>query len=526
MLIHQIEQRLPDSGVLAQIIAENSVHGLAMMDNQGYCLYANQAWLEMTGFTLDEFKDKTLHDLVHHHRPDGRPFPIEECPIGCTLGKNMKVRGHEDLFFRKDGTPFPVACAATPIVKDGVPVLMILEVRDISEEKKVQEQLQASDRRKDEFLAMLAHELRNPMAPILAAAELLRLAPGNGEIVKRSSTIIDRQIKHMVGLVDDLLDVSRVTRGMVLMQKTQVDMKRVVAEAVEQAQPLIEARKHSLTLNLTSEEALVNGEQMRLIQVLANLLNNAAKYTPEGGTIALTLQSTGTEVQVTVSDTGIGMAPDMVRHAFDLFIQAERAPDRSQGGLGLGLALVKSLVELHGGTVSCSSAGLGSGSTFSVSLPRLVEQYRSTPHAPEENRITSPGESLRILVVDDNEDAAQTLAMLLDSMGHEVLVEHDPYRALETAVTETPRVCMLDIGLPGIDGNELARRLRARPENANTTLIALTGYGQEDDRATAYAAGFDYYLVKPVDAKKLGTILAGMAPDKCSPRIPTKTFQD
>lgn len=440
MLITHIERQLLDKDLLAQIIAENSVHGLVMMNGQGYCIYANQAWLDMCGFTLEEFQAKPLHDLVHHHHPDGRPFPLEECPIGCTLGKNMKVRGHEDLFFRKSGAPFSVACAATPIVRDGVPVLMILEVRDISEEKKVREQLAASDRRKDEFLAMLAHELRNPMAPIRAAAELLQRAPGDGDIVRRSSAIIDRQIVHMVGLVDDLLDVSRVTRGMVLLQKTQVDIKRVVAGAVEQAQPLMESRRHSLIVNIPPADTIVSGEQMRLIQVVANLLNNAAKYTPEGGTIVLAVECTDADVNVTVSDTGIGMAPEMARQAFDLFMQAERAPDRSQGGLGLGLALVKSLVELHGGTVRCNSAGLGAGSTFSIHLPRLIGQVRTTPAARDGNVVGPREESLRILVVDDNEDAALTLAMLLESMGHQVLVEHDPYRALETARTGRPQV--------------------------------------------------------------------------------------
>lgn len=512
MLIHQIEQRLPDSDVLAQIIAENSVYGLVMMDGQGYCVYANQAWVDMCGFTLEEFKAKPLHDLVHHHHPDGRPFPLEECPIGCTLGKNMKVRGHEDLFFRKNGTPFPVACAATPIVNDGVPVLMILEVRDISEEKKICEQLQASDRRKDEFLAMLAHELRNPMAPIRAAAELLHLAPGNEDIVRRSSSIIDRQIRHMVGLVDDLLDVSRVTRGMVLLAKTRVDMKRVVAAAIEQGQPLIDARKHRLMVQIGSDDALVAGEQMRLIQVVANLLNNAAKYTPEGGTITLAVESRPQSVHVTVSDTGIGMAPDMVRHAFDLFMQAERAPDRAQGGLGLGLALVKSLVELHGGSVACSSAGPGQGSSFSLSLPRLPGHCRQTAD-PGDDPGQLPARDLRILLVDDNVDAAMTLAMLLESMGHQVLVEHDPYRALETASTGAPDVCILDIGLPGIDGYELARRLRALPGNGPAILIGLSGYGQEADRAQALSAGFDYYLVKPLDMTKLVAIFSAIAPD-------------
>ena len=270
MFIDEIHQRFPDSSLLAQLIAENSVHGLVMMDAQGVCRYANKAWLDMTGFTLEEFAARPLHDLAHHRHPDGRPFPMAECPIGCALGKNMVVHGHEDVFFRKDGSAFPVACAATPVMLDGAPVLVILEVRDITEETQARERLQAADRRKDEFLAMLAHELRNPMAPIRAAAELLRKAPGNEDLVRRAGAIIERQVGHMVGLVDDLLDVSRVTRNMVVLDKAAVDMRRVLAEAVEQAQPLVETRRHSLAIRTPDEGVAVSGDQMRLVQVLAN----------------------------------------------------------------------------------------------------------------------------------------------------------------------------------------------------------------------------------------------------------------
>lgn len=514
MFIDEIHQRFPDSSLLAQLIAENSVHGLVMMDAQGYCRYGNKAWLDMTGYTLEEFAARPLHDLVHHHHPDGRPFPLAECPIGCTLGKNMVVRGHEDVFFRKDGSAFPVACAATPVVQDGAPILMILEVRDITDDQHARERLQAADRRKDEFLAMLAHELRNPMAPIRAAAELLRKAPGNEELVRRAGAIIERQVGHMVGLVDDLLDVSRVTRNMVVLDKDVVDMKRVFAEAVEQAQPLIDARGHALALRMPHDEVLVGADQMRLVQVVANLLNNAAKYTPEGGRISLALECTATMVEVTVSDTGIGMTREMVQHAFELFMQAERASDRAQGGLGLGLALVKGLVELHGGSVRCRSAGLGRGSSFSVYLPRLAREGDDAPQAGRRAGAVLPADPMRILVVDDNRDAAVTLAMLLEAMGHEVLVEHDPYRALALAGSERPQVYMLDIGLPGIDGLELARRLRARPENAGATLIALTGYSQERDRERALAAGFDHHLAKPVDTARLAALLGRTRSDR------------
>lgn len=379
---------------------------------------------------------------------------------------------------------------------------------DVTERKRAEEELREADRRKDEFLAMLAHELRNPLAPISAAAQLLKLVQHNDEQVCSTSDIINRQVGHMTSLIDDLLDVSRVTRGLVSLENDILDLKRIISDSIEQVQPLIDSREHQLVVDLPATSAFVKGDHKRLVQVLANLLNNAAKYTPQGGKLQLSLQVAGDEASVAVSDNGIGITPKMLPRVFELFSQAERTSDRSQGGLGLGLALVKSLVELHGGTVGAISKGSGTGSTFTVRLPLASEATGEKTLAEAAMPMPATGMPLKLLVVDDNRDAAQMLALFLQTAGHHVTVEYDPHAAIERARAEQPQACLLDIGLPGMDGNQLARILRTMPETAGTVLIAVTGYGQEYDRSSALAAGFDHYLVKPVDTAKLASMLS------------------
>lgn len=297
------------------------------------------------------------------------------------------------------------------------------------------------------------------------------------------------------------------TRGLVELDNADLDVSQIVADAIEQVNPMIRDRHHRLTMHLTPDATLVQGDRKRLVQVLANLLNNAAKYTHEGGNIQVRTDIRGSHVIIEVGDDGIGMEPELVARAFDLFAQAERSSDRSSGGLGLGLSLVKSLVELHSGTVTCKSAGLGRGSKFTVRLPRLVG-LGLTNVFQGDAALQRPAQPLRIMVVDDNIDAASMLAMLLEASGHEVLVEHGARQALERSRKDAPQVCLLDIGLPDIDGNELAQRLRAQPETTKAVLIAITGYGQEKDRVQTLAAGFDHHLVKPVDTKNLISLLA------------------
>lgn len=370
------------------------------------------------------------------------------------------------------------------------------------------DRLKETDTRKDEFLAMLAHELRNPLAPIRTAAEILKLVKLDEARVKHASEVISRQAEHMTSLVDDLLDVSRVTRGLVKLDRKPVDVKHIVTDAIEQVNPVIRARRHQLAVHLSPQAAVVLGDQKRLVQVMANLLNNAAKFTNEGGNILLKAEVRDGDVVMSVADNGIGMEPELAERVFDLFAQAERTPDRASGGLGLGLALVKSLVELQGGSVTCTSEGLGKGSIFTVSLP-LAPVDNARPEPDHANNALPPSpKPLRVLVVDDNADAAEMLAMLLEETGHQVMVEHEALRALERSRAEPPDVFLLDIGLPEIDGNEMARRLKAQPETSKAVLIAITGYGQEHDRDTALAAGFAHHFVKPVDPTVLASLLA------------------
>jgi PAS domain S-box-containing protein len=391
--------------------------------------------------------------------------------------------------------------------------------RDITDRKLAEEKLMEADRRKDEFLAMLAHELRNPLAPISAAAELLRIGTLNEARVRQSSNIIGRQVRHMTRLVDDLLDVSRVTRGLITLERAQVGMRAVVQEAVEQVRPAIEGRRQRLALHLPPSWTMVEGDKARLVQVVANVLGNATKYTPDGCAIDLRAEvRAGGEkgaLVISVRDEGIGMDRELTERVFDLFTQAERSSDRSQGGLGLGLALVRNLVELHGGMVACSSPGLGKGSTFVITLPLLRDALPAP--LPEAHAPAAKAGSLKVLVVDDNVDAAETLGLLLAAHGHEVVVEHEPLRALDRARSSAPDVCLLDIGLPEIDGRELARRLRAQPETAGAVLVAVTGYGQQQDRDEAFAAGFQHHLVKPVDFETLARLLDQV---QAAPRVP------
>ena len=368
------------------------------------------------------------------------------------------------------------------------------------------QELQQADRRKDDFLAMLAHELRNPLAPIGMAAELLRMSASDRARVIKASDIIARQVAHMTELVDDLLDVSRVTRGLVELEKQPVELKSVVGAAVEQVQSLIELNGHEFVLRTGPEPLIVEGDRARLTQVVANLLNNAAKYTPAGGAIELALDAPDGRVRLTVKDTGAGMDRKLLPRVFDLFTQAQRTPDRNQGGLGLGLALVKSIVQLHGGAVSAHSAGTDQGSTFTVLLPRAETPDPGDPALTAVKGQTCPPR--QILLVDDNEDAAEMLAEVLRLEGHHVRVAHTAAAALQIAAREPGlQVFILDIGLPDMTGHELASELQERLCGRPAMFIALTGYGQAQDRLESSAAGFAHHVVKPATPQQLLDLL-------------------
>ena len=386
----------------------------------------------------------------------------------------------------------------------GVPAYMSGACLEITEQKRDQQALREADRRKDEFLAMLGHELRNPLAPIRTAVQLLRLRDGGGPEVVRARGVIERQAEHLSRLVDDLLEVSRITSGKIRLKRGTVEVGALVARAVETCRPVIEARRHELSLTVPDRPVRVVGDAIRLAQVLSNLLNNAAKYTPEGGRISLHVRREGAAVALVVTDSGPGIPVEMLERVFELFAQADRSLDRAQGGLGLGLTLARRLVEMHDGTLHAVARGQGDGAELVVRLPTLPD---AAPAEQEQAPPQAAGAGRRVLVVDDNVDAAETLAELLEVLGHSAHAVHDGPAALQAARSRTPEVVLLDIGLPGMDGYEVARRLKA--EHPALVLVALTGYGQDDDVRQCREAGFDHHRVKPVDVAQLERLLAG-----------------
>ncbi|EGW20703.1 PAS domain S-box protein [Methylobacter tundripaludum] len=376
---------------------------------------------------------------------------------------------------------------------------------DITERKHAEETLRLMDRRKDEFLAMLAHELRNPLAPIRNAVRLLKMQEATDPKLTLSCNIIDRQVTHMTRLLDDLLDMARIMQGKIRLKIEHFELTDIVNNAIETSRPLLESRKQELIISQTMTPQWLEGDHVRLAQVLSNLLNNAAKYTGEGGKIMLSVMRKGSDAVIEIKDTGIGISPDILPQIFDLFTQADHTLAHSQGGLGIGLTLVRQLVEIHGGTVTAASEGIGQGSTFTVRLPALPMDSSAAESARTESVL--PTSKFRILVVDDYADAAESLMMLLQAKGHEVEIADCGIKAIEQAQVFHPQVVLLDIGLPDLDGYEVAKRLRALPETRDATLIALTGYGQSEDHNRSQSAGFDHHLLKPLNFDELSALL-------------------
>jgi PAS domain S-box-containing protein len=499
-------------------------------DALGNISFMNHVAETVTGWSQADARGRPLEEVFIIVNESTGAFV--DSPVRKVLehGHIVGLANHTVLLAR-DGRSIPIDDSAAPIRgSTGELEGVVLVFRDITERKQaerererllVREQtarLAAEDARveaeranraKDEFLAMLGHELRNPLAPILTALDLLRLRPEGGDDHPRM--ILERQVGHMVRLVDDLLDVSRIARGKIELEKRRLETAIIVARAIEIAGPMLEHAEQHLTVAVPTAGLAIDGDPTRLAQVVSNLLTNASKYTERGGRIAVTAAAEGAEVVLRVTDTGIGITAEMLPRVFDMFAQERQALDRSQGGLGLGLAIVRNLVAAHGGSVHANSAGAGQGSEFTVRLPAARAEAAGASDAapPTPATISVAQEPLRILVVDDNADAGTMLSMFLRRLGHTVRVVHDGLAALDTVETFAPEVAFLDLGLPIIDGYELARRLRARPDLAGLYLVAVTGYGQESDRARSSEAGFDLHLVKPVGRETLRKVLHG-----------------
>jgi PAS domain S-box-containing protein len=443
------------------------------------------------------------------------PEDAHKCPMELDVAARDGRFEDEGWRVRKDGSTFWANVVITPVRdRSGALIGFAKVTRDLTERRRAEEDRTArlaaeqANKTKDEFLAILGHELRNPLAPIVTALQLIKL---RGDA--RSSNeyqVIERQVMHMMHLVDDLLDVSRITRGKIELKKKHVDVRDAIGKAIEIASPLFEQRRHHFDVRVPAMPLVVDGDEPRLTQVFANLLTNAAKYTDPGGHIAVTLSRVNREIVVEVADDGTGISPDLLPHVFDMFVQGYQTSERSVGGLGLGLALVKSLIELHRGQVEARSAGRNKGSTFTVRLPVVEHPALGEASGPFAPIAVEGAGCLRILIVDDNEDARMLLAEILRTGGHEVKTAGDAIEALKLVDKTGVDVAILDIGLPGMDGYELAERLRARPDAPH--LIAVSGYGRPTDQARSAAAGFVRHLVKPVDLRRLMATLDELKP--------------
>jgi PAS domain S-box-containing protein len=477
-------------------------YGIFLLDTQGRVVTWNAGAERTLGYKEAEIVGQPFARIFTPEDID-QEQPEHELRTAAEKGRVEDERWH----VRKDGSRFWASGVVTPLWDEGGRLRGFAKIlRDITERKRTEEELADANRRKDEFLAMLGHELRNPLAPVLNGLRLLEREGQDHPAIRQTVAMIDRQMGRVVRLVDDLLDVARITKGKIQLRRSREQLGALVAHAVEGVRPLVESRKHTLSVSVPPAALWLDADPTRIEQVLANLLNNAAKYTEPGGHIGLTVEQEGKGAVVRVRDTGIGIRADMLNRIFDLFVQSDRTLDRAQGGLGIGLTLVRKLAEMHGGAVEARSEGIGKGSEFVLRLPVLPEVKELEPEAlPEVRRRDVP--PLRVLVVDDNVDTAESLAMLLRYAGHEVRAAHTGPRALQAAQAEPPDVIVLDIGLPGMDGYEVARRLREQQGAGRGHLIAMTGYGQDSDRKRSQEAGFDHHLVKPVDPARLQELL-------------------
>lgn len=499
------EQALRESEEKFRLLAETIPQLAWTARPDGHIVWFNRRWYEYTGTTPEQMEGWSWQSV---HDPEVLPRVLERWTASVASGEPF------DMVFplkRHDEVLRPFLTRVEPLRgADGRILQWFGTNTDVSEIKAMEEALRDADRRKDEFLAMLAHELRNPLAPIRNGLQLLQMRGVTAPMAEQARSMMERQVAHLVRLVDDLMDVSRIMRGKIELRTGSVEVAGAVARAVEIARPALDAGGHELVVDLPPEPVVLDADAVRLAQVFANLLANAAKYTERAGRVRLTGRREGGQVVVRVADTGVGIIPEVLPRVFDPFFQAERTHKHPQGGLGVGLTLVKRLVELHGGSVEAYSEGAGRGSEFVVRLPVAGR----SGEAPVLLNGAGPGGTprLRVLVVDDNVDAADSLAMVLHAWGHDVRTAHDGPSALDLAARFPADAVLLDIGMPGMTGHDVARRLRERPEYRTALVAAMTGFGADDDRRRSREAGMDRHLVKPVEPDALLRLLAEVRP--------------
>jgi PAS domain S-box-containing protein len=497
-------------------LVENSTDFIGMCDLDGIPFYVNRAGLNMVGLEGSEQARRThVRDFF---LPEDRSRIMDEFfPSVMEKGQGeIEVRFRHFQTGETRWMAYKVLAlrdASGQTVAYGTVSQDVTERRRLEDDlRKLATDLSEVDRRKNEFLATLAHELRNPLAPLSNTLEILKRAGGNSETVRQAVETMKRQLEQMVRLVDDLLDLSRITHDRLDLRSGQIELAGVIQQAVQICGPLAESAGHEVQVIVPSKPIYLHADSARLTQVFSNLLNNSCKYTNPGGKITVTAERLGNDAVVTVRDNGIGIPPDKLHSIFDMFTQIDQSVERSQGGLGIGLTLVKRLVRMHGGAIEARSAGKGLGSEFVVRLPIMIDGQEAA--VPVQTVAEEHMPTRRILVVDDNQDSATSLAMLLQITGHETYMAHDGATAFEAAEKHRPDVILLDIGLPTLNGYEVCRRLRNQPSGKRTVIIALTGWGQEEDRRKSREAGFDGHLVKPVDYAALMTLLGSLAAER------------
>ncbi len=497
------EAALRERERLLNLIYDNASDGLCLLavesDHQFRFLSVNEAFLQVRGYSADQVTGRLLEEVTP---PLNRAMARENCEKAVATHRVLVYKEVADLPAGRriaEVTLVPIARASGGVAH------LLAAYRDITLQEQAQTELREANRRKDEFLAMLAHELRNPLAPIRNVAQILSNEALDAAAVRRSSELLQRQATQLTRLVDDLLDVARITRGAIQLKKERVALERALEMALEAVQPLLDIKHQAVSLKRAPEEVFVEADPVRLCQILTNLLTNAAKYSPEQGQIRVQIECTPAEAFVIVRDQGMGIDPQMLPHIFELFLQGDRSLDRSQGGLGIGLTIAQHLARMHDGRIEAFSAGLGQGSEFRVQLPR--QHPPRSPAGPDRSSDDKASRARRVLVVEDNADSAESLAMLLRIAGHEVRVVHEGATALSALEHFEPDLILLDIGLPGIDGYLVAQSIRERFPNLRARLYALTGYGRAEDRDLALAAGFDDHLTKPVDPDRLLKLL-------------------
>jgi PAS domain S-box-containing protein len=506
-IVEDITERKLAEEAQARLVSviTSSDDAIISMTLDGVLLSWNGGAERMYGYTADEMIGRTTRALIPADRLGEEPAILER------IRRGERIEHYETIRKRKDGEALNVSIAVSPIEDSRGRLIGASKItRDITQSKRIEDELRETDRRKDEFLATLAHELRNPLAPIRQAA-LISESEAATEAQKRwSHGVISRQVQHMSLLLDDLLDISRITRGTLDLRLEDTELADILEAAVETARPIIDAKRHTFTIEAPDESVQFMADPLRLAQILSNLLTNAAKYTDPEGQIQLRVACDRQDICFVVKDSGIGIPAEALKNIFEMFSQVKSAQDRSEGGLGIGLSLTKGLVDLHGGTIEARSGGPGLGSEFIVHLPRRKLKLNEAPVTPSTNRERPV--SRRILLADDNRDAAESLAMLLEMDGHDVHVVHDGHAAMSAFAAFRPEIALIDIGMPGLNGYEVARLIRKDALGQSLTLVALTGWGQERDKDQALAAGFNHHFTKPVEPDRISEIMRSLSP--------------